>query len=78
MGSHAHAATERIPAGGRATVDLPVSVLSNHTPITLSVQVIHGTRAGPTVFVSGAVHGDEIVGTAIIQQLAQRVLNIGP
>ena len=28
----------------------------------LSVQVIHGRQDGPTVFVSAAVHGDEIIG----------------
>ena len=58
-----------VPAGSRATVDLPVSVLSNHTPIMLSVQVVHGTRPGPTVFVSAAVHGDEIIGVEIIRRL---------
>ncbi|NCO22506.1 MAG: succinylglutamate desuccinylase, partial [Rhodobacterales bacterium] len=28
--------------GERRTVDLPVSVLSDHTPVTMSVRVIHG------------------------------------
>lgn len=58
-----------VPAGSRATVDLPVSVLSNHTPVMLSVQVVHGARPGPTVFVSAAVHGDEIIGVEIIRRL---------
>jgi len=39
----------------------------------LSVRVFHGAEPGPTVFVSGAVHGDEIVGTAAIQHLAQQI-----
>jgi len=39
----------------------------------LSVRVFHGAEPGPTVFVSGAVHGDEIVGTAVIQHLAQQI-----
>lgn len=58
-----------VAAGSRATIDLPVSVLSDHTPITLSVHVVHGRRPGPTMFVSAAVHGDEIIGVEVIRRL---------
>lgn len=61
--------TETIAAGKRCTVDLPVSVLSNHTPISLPVHVVHGLRDGPTMFVSAAVHGDEIIGVEIIRRV---------
>ncbi|XWN32908.1 MAG: succinylglutamate desuccinylase/aspartoacylase family protein [Devosia sp.] len=64
IGSHT------IAAGQRATVDLPVSVLSDHTPVTMSVRVIHGRRPGPTLFVSAAIHGDEVIGV----EIARRVL----
>ena len=37
-----------IAAGERKTVELPISVLANHTPINLPIHVIHGTRPGPT------------------------------
>jgi hypothetical protein len=59
-----------VAAGTRRTVDLPVSVLSDHTPVNMSVQVIHGARDGPVVFVSAAVHGDEVIGV----EIARRVL----
>jgi len=58
-----------IQPGERATVDLPISVLSNHTPVSLATQVLHGQRDGPTMFVSAAVHGDEIIGVEIIRRL---------
>ena len=58
-----------IPAGTRETVNLPVSVTSDHTPITLTVHVIHGRRPGPTMFVSAAIHGDEIIGVEIVRRL---------
>ncbi|MGD2131258.1 MAG: succinylglutamate desuccinylase/aspartoacylase family protein [Maricaulaceae bacterium] len=58
-----------VARGSRAVVDLPVSVLSDHTPITLSTHIIHGKKPGPTVFVSAAVHGDEIIGVEIIRRL---------
>jgi len=60
---------KRIAAGSRQTVELPVSVLSDHTPVTMSVHVAHGRREGPTFFVSAAVHGDEIIGVEICRRL---------
>lgn len=58
-----------IAPGSRATVDLPVSQLANHLPIALTAHVIHGDRPGPALFISGAVHGDEIVGVEIIRRV---------
>ena len=63
-----------IAPGTRATVELPVSLLSDHTPVNLSVHAIHGRRKGPTVFVSAAVHGDEVVGVEICRRLLQSPL----
>jgi uncharacterized protein len=60
---------QRIEAGARKTIDLPVSVLSDHTPVTMSVQVVHGRTPGPTMFVSAAVHGDEVIGVEIVRRL---------
>ncbi len=58
-----------VPAGTRVLVDLPVSMLSNHTPVTLPVHVLHGARPGPAMFVSAAVHGDELNGVEIIRRV---------
>ena len=57
--------------GQRQIVDIPLSMMSDHTPATLSVQVIHGRREGPAIFVSAAVHGDEIIGVEIVRRLAR-------
>ena len=62
-----------VAPGGRQTVDLPVSVMSDHTPVTLSAHVIHGRRAGPTMFVSAAIHGDEVIGAEIVRRLLRAV-----
>lgn len=61
--------SETIPPGSRRTVNLPVSVLSDHTPASLSVHVVHGRKPGPTMFVSAAVHGDEVIGVEIVRRL---------
>jgi predicted deacylase len=55
--------------GSRRTVDLPVSVLSDHTPVMLSAHVVHGRRPGTTIFVSAAIHGDEVIGVEIVRRL---------
>jgi len=60
---------ETVDAGARRTIDLPIGVLSNHAPMTLPIHVIHGRGAGPTVFVSAAVHGDEVNGVEIVRRL---------
>ncbi len=60
----------KIAPGTRRTIDLPVSVLSDHTPVTMSVHVLHGSKPGPVMFVSAAVHGDEVIGV----EIARRVL----
>lgn len=58
-----------IAPGERLNVHLPLSVLSNRAPMSLPVHVIHGRREGPTVFVSAAIHGDEVVGVEIVRRL---------
>lgn len=58
-----------IEPGERRRIDIPVSVLSNHTGMSLSVEVVHGKKPGPVMFVSGAIHGDEIIGVEIIRRL---------
>ena len=60
---------EAVAPGERRTIDLPVSVLTNHTPVTLPVHVINGEAAGPVMFLSGAVHGDEIIGVEVIRRV---------
>ncbi len=53
----------------RKTLELPVASLYSHAPMTLPVQVICGKVDGPRLFVSAAVHGDEINGVEIIRRL---------
>lgn len=60
---------QKIKAGERATVELPISVLSNHQPVTLPVHVVHGRKDGPVFFLSAAIHGDEITGVEVIRQV---------
>jgi uncharacterized protein len=56
-------------AGSRTSLDLPVGRLYTHTPVTMPVHVVRGKRSGPRLFVSAAIHGDEINGVEIIRRL---------
>jgi len=58
-----------IAPGSRQTVELNLPLLYTHTPVVMTAQVIRGRRPGPTLFVSAAVHGDEINGVEIIRRL---------
>lgn len=58
-----------IKAGTRRTIELPISTLSDHTPVTMSVHVVHGRKPGPTLFISAAIHGDEIIGAEIVRRI---------
>lgn len=58
-----------IPAGARVTIDLPMARLYTHSEVTVPVHVIHGRQAGPTLFLSSTIHGDEINGVEIIRRL---------
>ena len=62
-----------IDPGGSATIAIPVSNTATGIPANLYVRVLHGARPGPCIFVSAAIHGDEIVGTAIIHRLLARL-----
>ena len=66
-------AGREIAAASRQTVELPVSVMADNTPVGLNVHVIHGADEGPVSFVSAAVHGDEVVGVEICRRLLASV-----
>lgn len=59
----------RVATGSRALVRLPVARIPTGQVLDVPVHVLHGTRPGPTAFVSAALHGDELNGIAAIRHL---------
>ncbi len=55
--------------GERKTIDLVVGKLYTHSELTMPVQILCGKQAGPVLFVSAAIHGDELNGVEIIRRL---------
>ncbi|HSM31667.1 MAG TPA: succinylglutamate desuccinylase/aspartoacylase family protein [Woeseiaceae bacterium] len=64
--------TATVNAGERATVRLPVADLYTGTSLSMPVHVVCGRREGPVLFVSAAIHGDELNGVEIIRRLLKR------
>jgi predicted deacylase len=62
-------ANELINAGQSRCVKLSLSMLYTSTAIEIPVYVFHGKKEGPVLFVTAAIHGDEINGVEIIRRL---------
>lgn len=62
---------ETVAAGERREVALRVAPTYTHDDLSMTVQVIRGKRPGPVLFISAAVHGDEINGVEIIRRTLQ-------
>lgn len=62
---------QKIKAGERRTLDIPLPNLYTHTLVPMTVHVINGRQSGPKLFVCAAIHGDEINGIEIIRRLLQ-------
>ena len=62
-----------VPAGTSAKIAIPVSDLSAGMQAQLEARVFHGANNGPVIFVSAAIHGDEIIGTEIIRRVMNKL-----
>jgi predicted deacylase len=62
-----------VAAGRSGTGELPVSRLVTGTHISLPLRVVHGAQDGPTIWLSAAVHGDEVAGVEIIRRALETV-----
>lgn len=62
-----------ITAGRRKRLELPIGNLMSGTPVALPLIVVHGKKDGPVVWLSAAIHGDEINGVEIIRMVLDAV-----
>jgi len=68
----------QVNLGENKIIDLHLGRLYDYTELLLPMKVIRGKKEGPTLFISGAVHGDEIVGVEIVKRIIndKRLKNI--
>ncbi len=58
-----------VAPGEQRSIELSLPSFYSHSPVVMPVHVINGRRDGPVLFVSAAIHGDEINGVEIIRRL---------
>jgi uncharacterized protein len=58
-----------IPPGSIVQVFLKVSEYYTATPVNVPVTVVRGARRGPVLFLTAAVHGDELNGVEVVRRV---------
>lgn len=66
--------TEVMP-GHRARFEINVARLPTGGWLSLPVAVVNGKRPGPTIWLSGAVHGNEINGVSIVRRVMSQLVS---
>jgi len=59
----------RVRPGRRKDLKIRISEFTTASPVFIPVTVLHGRKAGPVVYVTAAVHGDEINGLEVIRRV---------
>lgn len=62
-----------VAPGERRDVELRVARLQTGTWISLPVRVLHGREPGPSLWLSAALHGDELNGMEIVRRVLERL-----
>lgn len=60
---------QHIKPGESKIIELPLAKLYSHAEVSLPVKVIVGKFEGPTVFLSAAIHGDEVNGVEVLRRI---------
>ena len=63
-----------ITSGSRVLVELTVPPLYLQSELTMPVHVVRGRKDGPTLFVSAAIHGDELNGSEIVRRILRSAM----
>ena len=62
-----------VPPGTRQRLEIPAARLPTDTWLSLPIEVVNGARSGPNLWLSAAVHGDELNGVEIIRRVLERL-----
>lgn len=62
-----------VEPGTSRLIEIRLGELYDQAPIGLRTVVLHGRRPGPRLWVSGGVHGDELVGIIAVHQLLEQI-----
>lgn len=69
MREHFDINSETVQPGESRVIQLTLPGLHSETEVSMPVHVVHGKKSGPVLFLSAAIHGDEINGVEIIRRI---------
>ena len=72
MASFTLAGTSVAP-GQRKVLQLALAQLYTQSPLTVPLEIVHGKKPGPVLLICAAIHGDELNGIEIVNQVLSRV-----
>lgn len=62
-----------VKPGTKATGELPLAKLVTGNQISIPLYILNGTEPGPIIWISAAIHGDEVAGVEIIRQVIEKI-----
>ena len=62
-----------VPAGRRRLLEIPAGRLVTGSELRIPAAVINGRRPGPRLWLTAAVHGDELNGVETIRRLIEQI-----
>lgn len=62
-----------VKPGTKATGELPLVKLVTGNQISIPLYVFNGNEPGPVIWISAAIHGDEVAGVEIIRQVMEKI-----
>ncbi len=62
-----------IEKGKHTNVRIPIGRLATQTPLKMRLDCVRGVEDGPTVWLSGTIHGDELNGFEIIRRVVELI-----
>lgn len=62
-----------VAPGQRKVLQLALAQLYTQSPLTVPLEIVHGKHPGPVLLICAAIHGDELNGIEIVNQVLSRV-----
>ncbi|MEC6830242.1 succinylglutamate desuccinylase/aspartoacylase family protein [Photobacterium toruni] len=62
-----------VEPGNHANCELEIARLYTHSPLSVSVDILHGKHPGPVLLINAAIHGDELNGIEVVRQVIEKI-----
>lgn len=66
-------ANQTIQPNTQVCCELEIAKLYTHSPLSVTVEVLHGKYQGPVLLINAAIHGDELNGVESVRQVIKKI-----